>query len=216
MFLFSKRKGIALASFPRSGNTWLRFLIEEATGEKTGSIYTDRIMPRERNGIVIKTHKVDSKNYKRAVLIVRHPFDAIESYFHWKIDIAGKTNIEWNQHVSNEILYWEEHTRHWMNASIPVLLVRYEDIKTNPTYQLNKILNWIDFPCEESKVKSAVKASSLQNLRKKNSKLGDRFFRSGKSGQSLNRFSVKQKETLSSKCRDLLAELEYNVDITET
>lgn len=31
----------ALASFPGSGNTWVRYLIQQATGYVTGSIYND-------------------------------------------------------------------------------------------------------------------------------------------------------------------------------
>ena len=33
---------VALASFPGSGNTWVRYLIERATGIYTGSIYNDK------------------------------------------------------------------------------------------------------------------------------------------------------------------------------
>ena len=32
---------VALASFPNSGNTWLRYLIEGLTGIYTGSFYLD-------------------------------------------------------------------------------------------------------------------------------------------------------------------------------
>lgn len=35
------REPIALASYPGSGNTWLRYLIEGASGIFTGSIYDD-------------------------------------------------------------------------------------------------------------------------------------------------------------------------------
>ena len=32
----------SLSSYPGSGNTWVRYLIEEYTGYYTGSIYTDK------------------------------------------------------------------------------------------------------------------------------------------------------------------------------
>lgn len=35
------RNLIALASFPGSGNTWLRYLLQQATGIYTGSVYKD-------------------------------------------------------------------------------------------------------------------------------------------------------------------------------
>lgn len=68
---------IALASFPRSGNTWVRFLLENATGQPCGSLYRDRVMPRGEDGIAIKTHELDSSRYARAIHLVRNPFDAI-------------------------------------------------------------------------------------------------------------------------------------------
>ena len=37
---------IALASFPGSGNTWLRYLLQQATGIITGSIYKDHALLR--------------------------------------------------------------------------------------------------------------------------------------------------------------------------
>jgi hypothetical protein len=32
---------VALASFPGSGNTWVRYLLQQATGILTGSVYKD-------------------------------------------------------------------------------------------------------------------------------------------------------------------------------
>ena len=32
---------VMLASFPGSGNTWVRLLLEDASGFYTGSVYTD-------------------------------------------------------------------------------------------------------------------------------------------------------------------------------
>ena len=45
---------IALASFPGSGNTWLRYLLQQATGIITGSIYKDHALLR--NGFPGKRH----------------------------------------------------------------------------------------------------------------------------------------------------------------
>lgn len=33
---------VALVSFPGSGNTWVRYLMETSSGVFTGSVYTDR------------------------------------------------------------------------------------------------------------------------------------------------------------------------------
>ena len=64
------RHPIALASFPGSGNTWVRGLIQEVTGLCTGAIYCDKMLrktgfPGEsiRSGIVlvVKTHHYDPR-----------------------------------------------------------------------------------------------------------------------------------------------------------
>ena len=55
----------ALASFPGSGNTWVRYILQEATGIAMGSVYNDprlkrNLFPGEgiynRSVLAIKTH----------------------------------------------------------------------------------------------------------------------------------------------------------------
>ncbi len=91
---------VALASFHGSGNTWLRYLLEQATGIYTGSIYCDEYLkatfPGEfmvsRAVVAIKTHRADSRelpkdvqlelkkdSYDKAIILVRNPFDALLS-----------------------------------------------------------------------------------------------------------------------------------------
>jgi hypothetical protein len=95
-----------LASFPGSGNTWVRLLLEYATGYFTGSIYNDLalspLLPGEGDMsskvLVVKAH-TSPESYltmtrhptsnlthpvtlvRRVVLLVRHPLDAIWSEF---------------------------------------------------------------------------------------------------------------------------------------
>jgi hypothetical protein len=56
-FLARSSPLVALASSPGSGNTWLRFLLEQATGVFTGSIYCDHSLkthfPGEHIGIYV-------------------------------------------------------------------------------------------------------------------------------------------------------------------
>ncbi len=64
------RYPVALASFPGSGNTWVRGLLQQITGVCTGSIYCDATL-RQRgflgegiksgNTLVIKTHQTDPR-----------------------------------------------------------------------------------------------------------------------------------------------------------
>lgn len=86
-------KAIALASFPGSGNTWLRYLLQQATGIYTGSVYKDYGLlksgfPAESiantSVLIVKTHEFGSMswaNFKKAVLLVRDPAKAILAEF---------------------------------------------------------------------------------------------------------------------------------------
>ena len=109
----SRRRPVALASAEGSGNTWIRGLLEKATGTCTGFLYCDFMMRKEgfigemiKSGsvLVVKTHTVvpqwygidyvhpkrDEPYYSSAVFIVRNPYNAL---------IA-----EWNRRTTNGIL----------------------------------------------------------------------------------------------------------------
>ena len=64
------RAPVALASFPGSGNTWVRGLLQIATGVCTGGIYCDTTLRRNgypgeslRSGktLIVKTHQTDPR-----------------------------------------------------------------------------------------------------------------------------------------------------------
>jgi len=101
---------VYLASFPRSGNHWVRFLVEEATHITTSSVYRDQDFPHLKNvfpwdgyctdhgyeghcryptkndPVLIKTHypfflrKIDPSP-KIAICLIRHPIDAFYSLY---------------------------------------------------------------------------------------------------------------------------------------
>ena len=71
-------KLIGLASFPGSGNTWTRTLLEQSSGIYTGSIYSDSSLVNagfegecivSRNVIAIKTHATYNPGVKERVTI---------------------------------------------------------------------------------------------------------------------------------------------------
>lgn len=83
----------ALASFPGSGNTWLRYLLQQATGILTGSVYKDFGLlksgfPAESisntSVLLVKTHEWGShvwSKFGKAILLVRDPAKAILAEF---------------------------------------------------------------------------------------------------------------------------------------
>ena len=201
---------IALASYPRSGNTWVRFLLEAATGERCGSLYRDRIMRRDTHGLVIKTHQLDSARYWRAIHLVRDPFDAIESHFHWQRDIAGRQRTRWDQHVEKGVEAWKRHTEHWLEAVCAPYRLRYEDLHAAPQTALLDLLRWLERPVSEAAVSAAVAAGSLANMRSLHEMLGSRFFRRGEVGASYQAFTDRQLRAAVDRLAPLLHRLGYD------
>lgn len=88
----------ALASFPGSGNSWLRYLLEQVTTVFTGSQECDLVLKasgmlgegvRSSNVLVVKTHDpsdlietTPQRRFKAAVVLMRNPFDAILAEYH--------------------------------------------------------------------------------------------------------------------------------------
>jgi hypothetical protein len=110
---------VYLASFPRSGNHWVRFLAEEATGIITSSVYRDHDYPHLKsmfpwggyctadgyNGhchhptlndpILLKTHypffpRKITPTPKSAICLIRHPIDAFWSFHTYREKNRGK------------------------------------------------------------------------------------------------------------------------------
>lgn len=106
------RDAVALVSFPGSGNTWVRGILEAVTGMCTGAVYCDFSLrvngfageaTRGGQALVVKTHsdfsewkkgseirnlRTLSGSFGSAILIVRNPFDALVA--DWNRKIANK------------------------------------------------------------------------------------------------------------------------------
>jgi len=205
-----KSRRTALASYPRSGNTWVRFLIEKAIGELCGSIYKDRIMPREASGVAIKTHELDSEKYTDAIHLVRDPFDVIESYFHWKREVAKQKEVEWDSHVRRTVQQWRDHTAHWLNVRYDVHRLRYEDLKTRPGVELEKLVRWLGFDAPPDRITAAVEAAQLEKMRGLSAELGEKFFRRGEVGTSLAAFTPEQIQFVRSELQPHLRQFHYD------
>ena len=112
-FLNRTKPLTALVSFPGSGNTWMRYLIEQATGIFTGSVYCDRglkvVHPGEHiksgNVIVVKTHQAEAtlvpisqemfgrSHFNQAIFLLRNPFDALLSEANRRWGGHGHTGV---------------------------------------------------------------------------------------------------------------------------
>lgn len=186
-----------LASYPRSGNTLLRAVLNNQYGLKTYSLYDDKtdIGANERvadavghvsHGMspadfrahaaksddlfLIKTHDAPQDSNK-AIYVVRDGRSAVVSYFHYLKEIAREA-VRLRDVILGDVPFgtWAGHYLSWSPVQRPsTLVLRYEDLVNDLHSQLPKISHFLE------REPLAVEEKSFADFRK----LDSRFFRAG-------------------------------------
>ncbi len=181
---------VILASYPKSGNTWSRFLIANLLYPEQhpnwGNI--DRLIPapevmskrefeRAPRPRIIRTHDAYDPRYKRVINIVRDPRDVALSQFHHHRKrkliaddypfasflprfLAGETN----NHGS-----WKQNVASWLAARYGdsgFLLLRYEDMLLDTQHELSRICSFLGMEVSPERLAAAIAQSSPQEMRK--------------------------------------------------
>ena len=161
-----------LASYPRSGNTYLRTILFNCFGIKTASIYPNdlggnktlenfvghiehnqnKTITFQKGSIpIIKTHKLN-QDENRSIYIIRDGRAASVSLWNFygkKIPI--KDIILGNHHFGT----WKDHLISWNPLKRPnTLLIKYEDILCNFEYVLNSIETFLEIKVLSKKLPS--------------------------------------------------------------
>ncbi|XP_067664587.1 WSCD family member AGAP003962-like [Haliotis asinina] len=186
---------IALASYPGSGNTWTRHLLQQLTGIATGSVYTDEDLrlngfPGESlsNGFVVavKTHELyDETLYDRAILLIRNPYETFLSLFKFvHTNHTGAPSIEkyvtgWTMFVAKGIDKYIQFYTSWMKH-VDVLPIFYDMMKQNLTHELHRIKDFLAKSGIKGDIRCALAEPSGSHKRKKSLIPFDFFYSSGK------------------------------------
>src|SRR5256886_16759673 len=87
------RNDVMVASYPRSGNTWLRFLLTKVLTGKSAAfdnvnnviaeigIHHEALMLLPGKGRLIKTHELYNPAYPRAIYLIRDVRDSLLSQY---------------------------------------------------------------------------------------------------------------------------------------
>jgi len=143
---------IALASFPSSGGSLARALIERSTGIWTGSDVKEYEQKnfagegvRHEAVWIVQTHWPDrpapSFSVRRAVVLVRNPMHVMVTWFNMMATGARNRTLPklvykryrsvWESFVKHELKVWTSFHDYWLKqkiAEVPVLVVRLEDL----------------------------------------------------------------------------------------
>lgn len=163
---------IWLASYPRSGSTYIRTLLNRFYGLYHTSIYDENINrgttdskahsrstylanPEQAPGdhpLFVKTHEMPNDKLP-AIYLVRDGRDALVSYAWYIVNFKRKPESEYRSILRNLILSpdyfggWGTHVLAWKNRPAPTAVIKFEEIVTaaSPDEILEKAFDQINF-----------------------------------------------------------------------
>jgi hypothetical protein len=192
MFKFKRTKKmelkpIFLASYPRSGNTYLRTILNHCFDLKSASIYPNDLggnatlekfvghIEHIQNGkiptepflnkpLLIKTHVANPTDTK-AIYVVRNAYPvmlSLHKFYNYKQSLEDviKGNHQWG--------IWADHVENWTrDLSERKLLLKYEDLKDNLDESLIKLSNFLNVEIRSINMPARDKISDGKWINKK-------------------------------------------------
>ena len=227
-----------LASYPRSGNTFLRILFKEVYGIHTWEGY-GKESPLEiisktknedlKNPIIIKTHDLPDKtqiphNDLKSIYLVRDGRDAIVSMaYHRSQIVKPGSNYLFNL-LSNTLSPfgtsfggWSKHVNQWSKHAD--IIIKFEDLISSPITELKRLEKIIKLPkADYSKIptfndlqtKKFSFGSGKNSLSSKQQQnVRKKFFRSGKIKTWKNQIPITVQDVFIHKHGEVLVKLGY-------
>ena len=180
-----------LVSYPRSGNTWLRFLLANILYPDEDMNYKslDRLIPDireekqwEKLGVkdpsIIKSHDVWRDEYAdgKVIYMYRDVRDLALSYYYfsqgeWDIGFKGSFDEYLEKRFVPGTWYgrWDEHIVFWFNLvkGVDLLYVKYEQLWQYPYEEVKRIIEFLGIKIKyATDIQVAVNKSAFGELKK--------------------------------------------------
>jgi len=179
-----------IASYPRSGNTWLRFVLFDilAAGQTSGFDEVNHLVAEvglhgpaqpllPGSGRLIKTHEAYRKQYRKAIYLVRDVRDVVLSEFAyqkalgWVPDDFDHFMRQFVRGEVNPFSPWQEHVPGWVDSPLAhtpnFLLIKFEEMRRNTEAIVSQVLDFLGVMVEPQSVRDAIANNSLQRMQEK-------------------------------------------------
>jgi hypothetical protein len=190
-----------LVSYPRSGNTWTRFLVANLL-EPGASIsfanirarvpliynHTRKELERLPRPRFLATHEYFDPQYKRIVYIVRDPRDVVVSLYHLNLrERLIKDGYPWDQYVERFLAgdvphwgpwTWADNVLSWVATRLKgtgFLLLRYEDMLERTENEAARLAQFLGLERTREQVAKAVALSTAKRMRAFEQEVADRW-----------------------------------------
>lgn len=193
--LHLNKQNVILASFPKSGNTWYRFVssnilagysgtenvdfnsIRYLSPEIRGNRSLEGIIKSENAPTFLKTHfyNVSGFNKYPVVVLFREPVKTFQSYFDYMQNEQGKSYKSFLSFLNSSrvgIDSWLYFHATWMRRE-DVVFVSYDELIKNQFNGLKTVYKKLGFEIDNEVLEQAIKASSRENMARIEKESGD-------------------------------------------
>jgi hypothetical protein len=180
-----------LVSFPRSGSTWLRFMLAGAVSPEpvefdsvdemvpfVGAPRTRRTARWGTSGHLIKSHERYSRlydsHYRRFVYLIRDGRDVALSYFYYCLRNGwwlGEFSPFLDAFLTGRLDGygpWHRHVEGWLEMGArraEHILVRYEDLHRDAGAELQRCAGFLHTPLSQENLQEGLAAGSADRMR---------------------------------------------------
>lgn len=172
-----------LVSYPRSGNTWVRYVLsyliskdERLSKEKVDylipDLYVDINWSKIERPRIIKSHEPYQERYPKIIYLVRDGRDVACSYYDYYC-----RNKDYKQSFSSYLKSflqpsfdfgsWPLHVCGWLNdQKIDKLVVHYEELFSNTQEEFERICEFTNLSYNPETIKKAISKSTRDKIAK--------------------------------------------------
>ena len=179
-----------LVSYPKSGNTWIRFLIANLVYPERNPDFTNinqlvpdyeahskRSLNRMARPRTLKSHQYFDPRYAKVLYIVREPRDVVLAEYHFGIKqrlhgedypLAHYVSRFLANDTGHTYGSWFDHVASWYftrRDDPGFLLVRYESLHSQPMVEMARIAKFLGAPTEDRKLTFAIEQSTGARMR---------------------------------------------------
>lgn len=227
-----------IASYPRSGNTWLRYLIADVLLQRSGldtstqlPVHVDKVIPDLDRGDslatatdfsnkrIIKTHYPWDPVFQKAIVIYRNPVDCLTSYFHFHLRYENLRHLVADgidQFCLARASDWKHHLMSFHDASqtgqCNCHFLSYEALHRDSLSELSRALSFLGQEHQSSQCETAIANHQFaKHARQESPKKGtqEKFFRSGVIGSGNNELKNTTIAQLNSTFEDMSKLLKF-------
>lgn len=184
-----RESDVFVVSYPRSGNTWLRFLIGNLvdTGHQLSYAELEDVVPdiylvselflrKMPSPRILKSHESFDPRYKKIIYVARNPLDVAISQFNTLRKLRSEFDVDFSEFVDRHLAgefdswfgSWDQHVNSWLwhQQSERLLFVKYEELQIDPVKVLGRISKFLGRDTKEQLLISIVNNSNKDSMEK--------------------------------------------------